>query len=401
MFKTSKALIAPLAVAAIAGVPAVASAAASPSAPPPIKVLTGKSAGSGDIFVSPFGDPSVYANGAEILSPTGKELWFHPAPAGEEDADFRTQTLDGKPVLTFWQGTGLGTLSTGTDYIYNNHYKQIATVQAGKGLSADGHEFLLTRSGDALILAYKAATADLTSIGGPSDQKVIDGVVQEVNVKTGKVLFTWNSADHVPYSQSEQPLPASASVPWDWFHVNAVKLADNGDLLVDARNTWTAYDVSPRSGRIVWQLGGKASSFKLTAARGQSLNTAGKIFAWQHDTEQTGPDTYTVFDNEAAGSANAGTNVISEFGSARAVTIRLNVREHKAVLIASDDQPEHQVASSQGDAEHLPGGGEFVGWGILPYISEFNSAGRLVFNASFPTGVNSYRAYLAPWHAAR
>jgi hypothetical protein len=43
---------------------------------------------------------------------------------------------------------------------------------------------------------------------------VINGVVQEIDIATGKVLFQWNSEDHVPFSQSEQPLPASASTPW-------------------------------------------------------------------------------------------------------------------------------------------------------------------------------------------
>jgi hypothetical protein len=74
---------------------------------PPVKILT-DTAGNrgGDIFISPFGDSTTYANGAEILSPNGKKVvWFHQAPAGQEDADFRTQTYDGKPVLTFWQGT--------------------------------------------------------------------------------------------------------------------------------------------------------------------------------------------------------------------------------------------------------------------------------------------------------
>ena len=113
-------------------------------------------------------------------------------------------------MLTWWQGTGLGGLAQGTDYIYNDHYQQIATVQAGNGLSADGHEFLITPWNTALILSYTTATADLTSIGGPPNQTVIDGVVQEIDIRTGKVLFQWNSADHVPFSQSEQPLPASA-----------------------------------------------------------------------------------------------------------------------------------------------------------------------------------------------
>jgi hypothetical protein len=33
-----------------------------------------------------------------------------------------------KPVLTWWQGTGLGGLASGTDNMYNDHYQQIATV---------------------------------------------------------------------------------------------------------------------------------------------------------------------------------------------------------------------------------------------------------------------------------
>ena len=130
-------------------------------------------------------------------------------------SDFRAQRYRGRPVLTWWQGTGLGGLARGTDYISNDHYQPIATVNAGNGLSADGHEFLITPDDTALILAYHTATADLTSIGGPANQTVIDGYVQEIDIATGWVLFQWNSADHVPYSDSEQPLPASAATPWD------------------------------------------------------------------------------------------------------------------------------------------------------------------------------------------
>ena len=134
-------------------------------------------------------------------------IWFHAIPQGQTAADFRVQRYRGRRVLTWWQGTGLGGLSSGTDYIYNDHYQQIATVNAGNGLSADGHEFLITPWNTALILAYTTATANLTSIGGPADQTVINGVVQEIDIATGKVLFQWNSEDHVPFSESEQPLP--------------------------------------------------------------------------------------------------------------------------------------------------------------------------------------------------
>ena len=111
----------------------------------------------------------------------------------------------------------------------------------------------------------------------------------------------------MPYAQSEQPLPATASSPWDWFHLNAIKVDTNGQFLIDARDTWTTYEVSPRTGKIEWRLGGKDSSFKVEAAKGQVLDSAGEIFAWQHDPEGHGNGIYTFFDNDAAGTANTGT----------------------------------------------------------------------------------------------
>jgi hypothetical protein len=385
-------LIATVALGLLATIVAGAAGAAVPTAPPPVTVLTpAANLGDGDIFVTPTGGTATYANGPEILDAQGNVVWFHAVPQGQTAADFRAQTYRGKRVLTWWQGTGLGGLAQGTDYIYNDQYQQIATVEAGNGLSADGHEFLITPWNTALILAYTTATADLTSIGGPANQTVINGVVQEIDIATGKVLFEWSSADHVPFSQSEQPLPASASTPWDWFHINAVHVDADNDLLIDARNTWTTYKVNRHSGAIVWQLGGKASSFTLESASGQVLDNANEIFAWQHDPESLGHDLYTVFDNESTG--------IAQLPYSRAVTIKLDEHTHVATLVASDNQPEGLAAASQGNAQTTADGNLFVGWGSLPYFSAFNAAGDLIFNAQFPAGVNSYRAYFLPWSA--
>ncbi len=394
-------LLATVAVAALAIGALAASATADPTAPPPVTVLThGANIGKGDFFVSPFGGTATYQNGPEILDQNGNVVWFHPVPTGQEASDFRTQVYNGQHVLTWWQGTGFGGLAKGTDYIYNDKYQQIATVQAGNGLSADGHEFLITPQNTALILAYTTATADLTSIGGPANQTVIDGVVQEIDIKTGKVLWQWNSADHVPYSQSEQPLPASPSTPWDWFHINAVKLDTDGNLLIDARDTWTSYKVDRHSGQILWQLGGKASAnnFNIVAAPGQVLNKAGLITAWQHDFEAQGNGIYTFFDNESAGVANTGVDATAQFGISRAVTVKLDQRTHTATLIGSFNQPEGLTAPSQGNSQRTAEGNTVVGWGSLPYFSEFAPNGQLLYNAQWPTGVNSYRAYLLPWN---
>jgi hypothetical protein len=363
-----------------------------PTSPPPVTSLVhGIGNQEGDFFITPTGDTSTYANGPEIVDGRGNVVWFHAVPTADTAADFREQTYNGKPVLTWWQGTGLGGVSDGTDIIDNVHGQQIATVTAGNGLTTDGHEFFITPQNTALVLSYDVTTADLTSIGGAANQSVIDGVVQEIDIKTGKVLFSWNSADHVPYSASEQPLPASTSTPWDWFHVNAVHLDTDGSLLVDARNTWAAYDVNRHSGAVNWTLGGKDSSFTEQAAPGQSLDTVGAIFSWQHDPEALGHNTYTWFDNESSGTPN--------YPYSRIVTVKLNTHNDTATLIKTDDQPDHLSAPSQGNGQTLRDGNLVVGWGALPYFSEYSPSGALLDNLEFPTGVNTYRAYRAPWPA--
>src|SRR5215469_9027133 len=73
-----------------------------PTAPPPITIVTpGANNNNGDIFIAPFGDTSTYANGPEIIDNSGNVIWFHPVPAGQIAADFRTQTYRGQPVLTW------------------------------------------------------------------------------------------------------------------------------------------------------------------------------------------------------------------------------------------------------------------------------------------------------------
>jgi outer membrane protein assembly factor BamB len=362
---------------------------ASGHGPAPVTVLTQAAGnGSGDIFIAPQGGGG-YPSGPEILTDTGTVIWFHALPAGEAATDFRTQTYQGRPVLTWFQGSGL----SGTDYIYNDRYRQIAEVRAGNGYLTDFHEFLITPWNTALILADTFGTANLTSMGGPADQKVFDGIVQEIDIRTGKVLFQWNSADHVPYRDSHEPLPGSAAMPWDWFHINAVHLDTDGNLLINSRYTWTTYKVNRDTGKIIWELGGKQSTFKLAAAPGQVLDSAGEIFAFQHDPEAIGNGEYTFFDDESDGSATL-------LPHSRVVTVELDLATSVATLVKSVDQPEGLVAPAEGNAQTTRNGDLFVGWGELPYISEFSPSGRLLFNAQLPAGVSTYRAYRLPWHPA-
>jgi Arylsulfotransferase (ASST) len=359
---------------------------------PTLKVLASAPASrNGDIFLTPHGGG--YQSGPEIISPTGKVIWFHPLPAGQMAADFRTQTYRGRPVLTWCQFGGHGSALNWTDYIYSDSYHRIAAVRAADGYATDYHEFLITPADTALITATTTATADLSSIGGPAAQTVIQDAVQEIDIRTGQVLFQWNAADHVPYRDSHLPIPESASTPWDWFHINAAHLDTDGNLLINSRFTWATYKVSRHAGHAIWQLGGKHSTFKLRAAPGQELNSAGAIFAYQHDPEALGHGLYTLFDDEAYLST-------ALLPHSRAVVIRLDLADRTATLLRSDDQPAGLLSRAQGNAQTTGNGDLFVGWGTLPYVSEFSSSGRLVFNATLPAHVGSYRAYRLPWHPA-
>jgi hypothetical protein len=368
--------------------PAPTSAAAPPAlagGPPPTITVLQRHPGlaRGLIFVAPkttATDPG--PQGPEIIDNQGRPIWFHPTTNGDQAADFRVQTYRGESVLTFWQGqshTGPGH-GEGVDYIYDHAYRQIATVNAGDGLAADTHEFRLTPEGTALITVYNEVPRDLSSVGGPANGSVFDGVVQEIDVATGAVRFEWHSLDHVGLDESHAPVPTDGST-YDYFHINAVSLDVDGNLIVDARNTWTVYKVDHHSGHVIWRLGGTKTDFTLGA---------GVPFAWEHDPEAVDRDTLRIFDNEASPTI---------LPQSRVIWVRRNSWNHTATLIRALVHPDGLSAGSQGDAQALDNGDTFVGWGATGRFSEFDTRGNLLFDASVPAGFDTYRAFRHVWHA--
>ena len=351
--------------------------------PPPITVLQSKPGlERGLIFVAPKTAPSPgLQQGPEIIDNHGRPVWFHPAGEGNQAADFRVQTYHGQSVLTWWEGqshTGPGH-GEGVDYIVDHAYHLIATVSAGHGYAADTHEFRLTPDGTALILVYNQVAHDLSSVGGPADGSVFDGIVQEIDIATGAVLFEWHSLDHVGLDESHAPVPTSASTPYDYFHINGVSLDVDGNLLIDSRNAWAFYKVDRRSGRVLWRLGGTKTNFALGP---------GAAFAWQHNPEAVDAETIRLFDNEASPAF---------LPASRVIWIRRDLWRHTATLIRSIVHPDGLSAGSQGDAQSLANGDTFVGWGATGRFSEFDLGGNLLFDASVPSGWDTYRAFRHVW----
>jgi Arylsulfotransferase (ASST) len=348
--------------------------------PTAIQVRTRRrGAGGGDIFVAPKGGDS--QSGPMILDSLGKLVWFAPMPGRLQATDFRVQRYEGKPVLTWWQGTQSAGHGLGEGVIVDSSYRRVATVKAGNGYDADFHEFTLTDHDTALIDIYNPVHADLRAVGGPADGVVYDDVVQEIDIKTGLVLFEWHSLGHVPITDSHRRWRRGK--PLEYFHINSVDEMPNGDLLISSRETWGVYEIDRESGRVVWRLGGKRSSFRMGR---------GTRFSWQHDARAHGNDEISVFDNHSVRPTPGAVT--------RGLLIRLDRRRHAARLVRAYSYPGGIQSPSQGNTQLLPGRGAFVGWGGgNANFSQVSASGRLVFDARFRSRANtSYRAYRAAWH---
>jgi len=351
--------------------------------PPIVSVVTrAPQVAPGFLFVAP--KKGAIQKGPEIVRDDGEPVWFRPVPA--QATDFRVQRYRGKPVLTWWQGPVAAPVrgsGVGHGVIVDDSYRPIARVDSGFGRNtADLHEFLLTPRGTALLTVYRIVQRDLSSVGGSKHGRVVDGIVQEVDVATGRVLFTWHSLGHVAPAESYAKAPGSddgAATPYDYFHLNSIEEEPNGDLLLSARNTHAVYEIDRHTGAVLWRLGGKRSSFRM--GRGTS-------FAWQHDARRRADGTITLFDDGAAPAVEK---------HSRALRIRLDASANAATLVRAYVSPGGVLAGSQGNTQVLPDGNVLVGWGAVPEVTEFGDDGRVTFDATLPAGDDSYRAYRFRW----
>ncbi|MDQ3608563.1 MAG: arylsulfotransferase family protein [Actinomycetota bacterium] len=353
--------------------------------PPEVEILErspGRTA-PGLVFHAPkkvFGAPEQpgVQTGPMILGTDGEPVWFAELDGGNV-ADFRAQELDGEPVLTWWQGRSVLGTGEGEVAILDASYRPVARVRAGNGYRFDFHETLITDRGTLLGLVYNPVDRDLSSVGGPRDGRAIDSIVQEVDIETGRVLFEWHSLGNVALEESYGEVPRNRDKAFDYFHVNAIDVDDDGNLLVSGRDTWSVVKIDRRTGRTMWRLGGKRSDF---AMAGESR------FAWQHDARRAPEGRIRIFDNAAAPPVRERSRVLD---------LELDEEAMTARVARSIEHPDDLLSGTQGNAQRLPDGNVFVGWGSQGYFSEFAKDGRMLFDGRVARGFDSYRAYRMPW----
>jgi hypothetical protein len=339
-------------------------------------------------ILTPSGYPLIGPGtpGLMILDRHGGIVWYSPntgfpASKGMGRVDLKVQSYRGRPVLTWWEGQIIRGTGLGKAIIADTSYRTIATVSGGNGLQVDLHDFVISPQDTALVPAVKPVTTDLSGVGGSKQGVALAGVVQEIDISTGRVLFEWNSLDHVPVTDAYVPLAGGTKAePFDYFHVNSISIAPDGNLLLSARNTSTIYKVSRSTGQVAWRLGGKRSSFTMGP---------GARFWFQHHALPQGPDTVSIFDDGGAPPAKE--------PQSRAILVHLNTGAKRATLQRSYVHPARLAAANQGSMQVLADGEVLVGWGNLAYFSQFTANGTLILDGQFPVGDQSYRAFTAAW----
>jgi hypothetical protein len=342
-------------------------------------------ASTGLIFLTPASGTGLW--GPLIVDDTGSPVWFRKVPDPATVAiDLKAQRYRNKPVLTWWEGTIGGTggqgVGQGEFVIADQAYKEIARVRAAGTEQADQHDFVITTDGTALFWVYDPIPYDLSKSGGPVDGVLHDGVIQEIDIATGRKVFEWRARDHVTLAESYAPLPqgASAKLPYDYFHANSVGVDADGHLIVSARHTWTTYKIHRTTGEVLWRLGGKKSDFTM------GDRTA---FSWQHDFRRRRDGSYSLFDN--------GAGVTKEKEQSRGLVLKLDVAAKTATFVREFLHPDRLSAPTQGSMRELSDGGTFIGWGQRPHFTEHAVDGTVRFAGHLPLDNQSYRAYRLDW----
>ena len=368
----------------------------------------------GQLFAAPYSSGKLIGQtGSLILGNSGEPVWFRPLPSAHlENTDFRVQTYRDprtgarQPVLTWWQGT----VATPPDYtnlppgapepggcyyLADTRYRLVRTISARNGFTADEHEFLLTPRVTALFLASRPVPMDLRPFGGPRHGAGEDSQIQEGSLATGRLVFSWDMLRHVSPADSEVPA-ASASASggvWDAYHLNAVEEGPGGQLLVSARNTWTIYSISRRTGKIRWRLGGRHSDFTFGP---------GARFFWQHDARFRAGNRISMLDNGCCALPDGQPEQQSH-----GLILRLDFRHRHAAVVRTYYHQPGLYVPTQGNAQALRNGDQLIGWGQTGYYSEYagagNSAGHgarsLRYDAKMPGADLSYRVFRNVWAA--
>lgn len=221
-----------------------------------------------------------------------------------------------------------------------------------------------------MFTAYEIMPCNLSSLGRSEDSYIWESLFQELDIDTGKVIFSWRASEHIDFHDMHVlPNRATENDPWDFFHINMVEKDKKGNYLVSTRYGRCALYISGKTGKILWQLGGNKNSFK------DLSGGAATTFVGQHDIHWADDYTgITLFDNRGDWY-----NKIEDVS--KGTHIKLDLEKMTAKLIKSYIHPDLIYSTSQGSYQTLSNGDVLIGYGFNGAFTQFTAEGDVLCDA--------------------
>ncbi|KAI1208223.1 ASST-domain-containing protein [Annulohypoxylon truncatum] len=369
----------------------------------------------GYLFVAPFaGFPDTPTEqhgprqaGPYIFRDNGDLVWSGYGIYSIWSTNFQAGRWRGKDILFSFEGDHNPGYGHGHGHItiMDNHYETIRELRAGNHKLVDKHEFHIINEETGLIQIYQPVARDLTAWGGSSEQQwVVNSIIQELDIATGKLLFEWASLDYVSPDEAILPInPGQAgsgfnsSDAWDYFHINSVDKDADGNYLISARDACSIHKINGTDGSIIWKLDGKDSSFKMPQEAKFCFQHHARFISQEDDIE-----IISLYDNSAHGTEHGGGSEVHTAPTSSGKIIKVNTTSWEAELVQAFFPPDDLLSKSQGSTQTLPNGNALVNWGSSGAVTEYLPDGTPIFHAYMDSdylglGVENYRAFRYNW----
>ncbi|NQV50034.1 MAG: aryl-sulfate sulfotransferase [Candidatus Marinimicrobia bacterium] len=274
--------------------------------------------------------------------------------------------------------------------VMDNSLAVVDSFQMKNGYSTDFHEFKMLPNGHVMMMSYHSILYDMSTIveGGQTDAELVINIIQEQD-RNKNVVFEWRNIDYIPITDSDLDLTAARI---NYSTLNAFDVEPDGNILASFRNHSEIMKISRETGEIMWRMGSARGEFSYV---GEHEENAPYYHARQHNIRRRPNGNITLFDN-------------GEFHQppySRAVEYSLDEENKIATLVSEWRYPEGNIFTvTAGNAELLPGGGWFIGYGVPnPQFVKRNAVevhadGSIALELSLPSGVLAYRVSKLPWN---
>lgn len=310
----------------------------------------------------------------------GAIRWYRgfPLESGQTTGDAQQQANGN---FTAFLGATTGAQAVPGRYVeFGPAGDSLRTITAPAPLFTDNHELVITGTGATErmhLFGIDRRSADLSSIGGPSDAQVSGHAVLRLT-PDGSTEFAWNAWDYLSLDEWIEPPPPDPDNPeqGDFDHPNALAIDLDGNYVVSWRNLGEVTKIDAATGEILWRLGGAKNQFTF-------VNDPLDGFSAQHFVRVLPNGHLLLYDN--------GTR--HDPSETRVVEYALDPAAHTATLVWEFRHSPAIYTSYVGSVQRLQSGNTAIGFGFAGHADEVTPDGGVVWEADLTVNGQPVRAY--------